>query len=259
MSDENNLELVIKTTDDLAGAQDAETQLQTDITQAKALGAAYTECEARLKSLRTAIAEPPANTGPATGQPGEINTAGNTGLVSGLLGWIMMGIEAAQRATRAVYPISPGDKKPAPSADKNQGGDVNSSSTPAPATDPANQDGANARLFSDTASTTAVRPENGGGLKTPASRVSPANDLPQTMGERDPESSTEIARATADHAQSLQTSEDRMRAALEQNTQITISLLDRILGLIDSQNRKLSELDLKTSELSSQIKSLKNP
>ncbi len=258
MPDENNLELVIKTTADLAGAQAAETQLQTDIAQANALGAAYAECEARLKSLRVVMAEHQANTGPDAGQPGA--------MTSGLLGWIMMGIEAAERATRTVYPTSPSEKKPASATDKNQGGDANSSSTPGTATDPENPDEANARLFSDPAPAAMARSQSGGGLKTPvsrdaesASRVGQEYDLPQTRGEREPESSTEIARATADHAQSLRASAERLSATLEQNTQITISLLNRILGLIDSQNRKLGEVDLKTSELSSQIKSLKNP
>ncbi len=51
----------------------------------------------------------------------------------------------------------------------------------------------------------------------------------------------------------------RLLAAIEQNTSLTNSLFLRTLDLIDQHNRKLGDVDRKISELSNQIKSLKNP
>jgi hypothetical protein len=65
--------------------------------------------------------------------------------------------------------------------------------------------------------------------------------------------------ATSDSIVSAQASGERLRAALEQNTQVTASLFDGMLALIDGQNRKLGEVDRKISDLSGQLNSLKNP
>ena len=47
------------------------------------------------------------------------------------------------------------------------------------------------------------------------------------------------------HSQAIQASGERICAALEQNTQITVSLLNwASLELIDQQNRKLGDVDL---------------
>jgi hypothetical protein len=59
-------------------------------------------------------------------------------------------------------------------------------------------------------------------------------------------------------ASQAQASGDRMRAALEQNTQLTATMFDQMLALIDGQNQKLGDVDRKISELSGQLDSIKN-
>src|SRR5262249_12047562 len=59
-------------------------------------------------------------------------------------------------------------------------------------------------------------------------------------------------------AQAIQNSGDRLRAALEDNTRMTVSLFNRTLELMDRQNRELGEVERKLAELGGQIKSLKN-
>jgi hypothetical protein len=61
------------------------------------------------------------------------------------------------------------------------------------------------------------------------------------------------------NSQAAQASGERLRIALEQNTQITASLFDQMLALVDGQNRKLGEVDRKISDLNGQLNSLKNP
>jgi hypothetical protein len=69
----------------------------------------------------------------------------------------------------------------------------------------------------------------------------------------------EIAgQAMESHAQAIQAVGGKMRAAFEQNTQVTVSLFNRTLELIDQQNQKLSEVNRRIAELSGQVKSLKN-
>jgi hypothetical protein len=68
-----------------------------------------------------------------------------------------------------------------------------------------------------------------------------------------------LAGSLAAQGQALQASGERLRAVVEQNTSLTNALFLRTLDLIDGQNRKLGEVDRKISELSNQIKSLKNP
>jgi hypothetical protein len=65
--------------------------------------------------------------------------------------------------------------------------------------------------------------------------------------------------AISAQTQSLQASGERLRATLEQNASLTNSLFLRALDVMNQQNQKLGEVDRKISELSGQIKSLKNP
>jgi hypothetical protein len=60
------------------------------------------------------------------------------------------------------------------------------------------------------------------------------------------------------HAQAIQASAEKVRAALEQNGQVTVSLFNRMADLIWQQNRKLGELDRRVSNLGGQIDNLKN-
>ena len=97
---------------------------------------------------------------------------------------------------------------------------------------------------------------------TPQLKPSPPAPLPsdgrgwrQAPGQEE----NDIAGQSAEsHSQAIQFSGERIRAALEQNTQITVSLFNRTLELIDQQNRKLGEVDRRIAELGGQIKSLKN-
>lgn len=66
--------------------------------------------------------------------------------------------------------------------------------------------------------------------------------------------------ATPDfNTQALQTANDRLIAALQQNTQLATALFERMVALMQEQNRKLAEMDQKISDLGNQLKSLKNP
>src|SRR5882724_4631328 len=51
------------------------------------------------------------------------------------------------------------------------------------------------------------------------------------------------------HAQAIQSSGEKVRAALDQNGQVTVSLFNRMVDLIGQQNRKLGELDRRVSNL----------
>src|SRR5258708_37794845 len=67
---DKDLEILIKTEAELSGAKAAEEQLERDINQARALGAAYEELESRLKRVREAMAGLP-----QTAQPGNATGA----------------------------------------------------------------------------------------------------------------------------------------------------------------------------------------
>jgi hypothetical protein len=60
------------------------------------------------------------------------------------------------------------------------------------------------------------------------------------------------------HALAIQSSAEKVRAALDQNGRATVSLFNRMTELIGQQNRKLGELDRRISNLGGQIDNLKN-
>jgi hypothetical protein len=64
--------------------------------------------------------------------------------------------------------------------------------------------------------------------------------------------------AVETHAQAIQSSAEKVRAALDQNGRMTVSLFNRMAELIGQQNRKLGELDRRVSNLGGQIDNLKN-
>ncbi|HZQ46823.1 MAG TPA: hypothetical protein VFC07_07430 [Verrucomicrobiae bacterium] len=111
------------------------------------------------------------------------------------------------------------------------------------------------------APTTAINlpPSPGNGLEENVMRESPQparqQEQPGAAGLEQNEAASQVAES---HAQAIQFSGEKMRSGLEQNNQITISLFNRTLDLIDQQNRKLGEVDRKIAELGGQIKSLKN-
>jgi hypothetical protein len=67
------------------------------------------------------------------------------------------------------------------------------------------------------------------------------------------------ARAVEEQAQGIAAAGERMRAALEQNGQMTLALLNRTLELIEEQNRRLADLDRELGQLAGRVKGLKNP
>ncbi len=66
---DKDLEILIRTKAELAGAKAAEAQLERDIGKAKALGQEYGELEERLKRVRVAMAEPGQPDGGALNDP----------------------------------------------------------------------------------------------------------------------------------------------------------------------------------------------
>ena len=67
------------------------------------------------------------------------------------------------------------------------------------------------------------------------------------------------ARGVELQAQVIQEAGEKMQAALEQNGQATLSLLNRAFALIEEQTRKLEEVDRQLGQLAGRIKGLKNP
>jgi hypothetical protein len=59
--------------------------------------------------------------------------------------------------------------------------------------------------------------------------------------------------------QGIQEAGEKMRAALAQNGQMTIALLNRTLELIEEQTRKLEDMDRQLGQLAGRIKGLNNP
>jgi hypothetical protein len=67
------------------------------------------------------------------------------------------------------------------------------------------------------------------------------------------------ARAIEQQAQAIQEAGEKMRAALEQNGQMTLTLLNGTLALIEEQTRKLEDMDRQLGQLAGRVKGLKNP
>ncbi len=67
------------------------------------------------------------------------------------------------------------------------------------------------------------------------------------------------AQAVDAQKQAIQSAAEKVRAALDQNGQLTVSLFSRMTELIGQQNQKLGDLDRKVSNLGGQIDNLKNP
>ena len=59
--------------------------------------------------------------------------------------------------------------------------------------------------------------------------------------------------------QLLQTSADQVCRAFEANSQVQLSLYQQLLEALEAQSQKMNDLERRTSELTNQIKSLKNP
>jgi hypothetical protein len=89
----------------------------------------------------------------------------------------------------------------------------------------------------------------------PAAPASPASASPQQTLEFQAFN----MRAVEFQAQVIQEAGEKMRAALEQNGQVTLTLLSRTLALIEEQTRKLEDMDRQIGQLAGRVKGLKNP
>lgn len=298
MSDsDKSLDILIKTKADLAGAKAAEAQLEQDIVKAKALGEAYDDLESRLKNIRESMAagqgteapleetkaadnertvksphtsatedrerKPPSNQSNATevggDESGQVAARAETG---GKLGWFKAGIEGLRLAIEAMPALfgttkgtvaSPAEKAdaisladPPPGQENRMEGRVQPAAQKkdiAAAVAPSPQDGPPPLLSS--------KPEEA--VASVIARTVDQTPVADYQGENEA-----IGQVAESHAQAVQFSGEKMKAALELNTQITVSLFNRMLELVDQQNRKLGEVDRKIAELGGQIKSLKN-
>ena len=251
---DKSLEILISTKADLAGAKAAEAQLEQDITSAKALGEAYDDLETRLKNVRNATTEsqgsdarfreaglnelPPGGTSPLTPFPserkGESEAGGNSPL-----GWVKAGVEALRLAFEAMPKFFGTDKGLIPASAEAQDKVLVEDRAP--------------QLTGQADNTKMAGPAL---VKAPEERS--AQTTARAPGAGAEEENNRTAQIAEGRSQAIQVSGEKIRAALEQNTQITVSLLNRTLELIDQQNRKLGDVDRKIAELNGQIKSLKN-
>jgi hypothetical protein len=95
------------------------------------------------------------------------------------------------------------------------------------------------------------------GLDAGAS-TAPAGQGPASIPQA-PEFQAFDARAVELQAQAIQEAGEKMRAALEQNGQVTLTLLNGTLALIEEQTRKLEDMDRQLGQLAGRVKGLKNP
>ncbi|MDB6064953.1 MAG: hypothetical protein JWR26_1161 [Pedosphaera sp.] len=262
MSDDKSLEILITTKAELDGAAAAEAQLQQDIDKARELGEAYEELEARLQSVRRAIADyagtgdesqSPEETRDAATHPGDKparsskagseNIPSAAGAVSRLVETIRDVFQEAldahgRNGGAAERPVEPGG---------------NNGFVPAPTTPPVPAWSENQGVPEASSVNAPERDSNEPAVAgvPQTRRTSPS--VPQL------ETGEDIAQAVVGQAQAIQTSGETLRAALALNHDVTIEIFNRTLQLIGQQNQQLREVDRKVSELSGQIKSLKNP
>lgn len=263
MSDpDKSLEILITTKADLTGAKAAEAQLEQDIAKARELGETYNDLENRSKKVHGIIAENPASGEAATitsrsaakvegpKVPG-IETV-QSGLESeqrqeraqaeaggnGPLSWVKAAIEGFRLAFEAMPKIFGSTGSPAAaSSEKPENSLVERQ----------------ARRVAEEAGNGDPALVNRSEAQALLAGAKVTEQIPGGTGQDD----SEIA-GQAGHAQAIQFAGEKMRAALERNTQVTVSLFNRTLELIDQQNQKLGEVDRKIAEVNGQIKSLKN-
>jgi hypothetical protein len=66
-------------------------------------------------------------------------------------------------------------------------------------------------------------------------------------------------RVLESQAEAMGAAGTRLQAALEQNGQATVALLNRTLALVEEQTRQFAEVERRLEQLAGQIKGLKNP
>jgi hypothetical protein len=256
MSDsDRSLEILITTKADLAGAKDAEAQLDQDAAKAKELGAAYDELGGKLTNSpddadagdgnETLLRDGGGLKARDTGIPGlsgqeherdaivrgapdksgldTISPANGEAVLSGL----QAGIEGLRLAVErmaaffslATNPNSANDDRTIPREESFQS--LNDRS------DRPNAQGGAVGTERQESGSFSGRAEN---------------DTPEIFGK----------------GEVIQSSGEKMRVALEQNARVTALMFNRMLDLIEAQNRRLGDVDRRITEISGQIKSLKN-
>lgn len=262
MSDsDRSLEILITTKADLAGAKEAEAQLDQDAAKAKELGAAYDELGGKMtdaaadtdtnrgestlrdaSGLKSEVASGPAASTPvmagktvfdgSDGADGSRMKALPTGIdKDDGLGRLIAGIEGLRLAVERLSAFFGAAKNAKPSSEEGE----------------------------DAVSTK----DSYEFLSRGSERQIAADGLPETeKQESEFFSGRDESHVFDSHgdaqAQAIQSSGDAMRAALEQGTRITLEMFNRTLDLVEEQNRWLGDVDRRITELSGQIKSLKN-
>ena len=225
----------------------------------------FPEDEARLKSVRTDIQSPLVDTAATNAVPGSGPAPNDlitqkvieilTSLATDPFAMIKLSVQDAQR-TALENNLRSGSQTPSPSAENVPNSPGNSET---PITN---------SIISATTSPTPPSPGDSAlGLVIPQPRL--PTDLGKVSDLSQPSfagsesgvviPSDSFSGAADLHTQALQVSGARMQAVLEQNTQLTVSLFDQVMNLLDAQNGALGEMSRKISELGGQIKSLKNP
>jgi hypothetical protein len=261
MSDPNqDQRLAIRTPAELAGAKAAEAQLEHDLAQARALGNPSNEFEMRLRSVRAAIAE-----------HHETNAAANAGQLS-VTGTDELRLQAhnVPSPNPSVTPASAANINAASFSDNSGNSGVPESET-TPATNstaasagpkPTQTAGDDPAIFEPEAADeinaardlTAQLPAPAGALNSTNAFIPPVNETAASS-----DLSADVIPAITAQNQSLQQSGQRIRAAIEQNSAISDSVFNSLFDALQTQNRRLAEQERKISEISGQIKSLKNP
>jgi hypothetical protein len=238
MADEDaSLDIVIRTRAELEGAESAEAQLDRDIGKARELGQEYAAQEAQAGRARDARES---GQEPKPGPQGEMAD--------------MPEVESAREAS-ATDPDEPErsevetpqaenvGKQPGGEAIVATGGDVKSRELEPTSTGEREAETTDAQDEEQPSGVSEAVP-----IFAPRDGAIPGPEFDMAGG-----------RMAESQAQGIQAAGERMRAALEQNGQMTVAVLNRTLELIEQQNRKLEEVERRVEQLGGRIKSLKNP
>jgi len=273
----------VHTGSDLARARAFEAELEAEIAKAKGFGTNYTAYEVRLKSVRSDIEKYLAQQPPiekndvvlGSKTPADKLAGFMSSLASTPFGFLHAGLSAAQNAAGFLSGLAQAQKNAAQAAREKARRDQGTNSanpSPTPA-QPGNQFSTNSAPSNSIPAPALIpppHPANPGNSVAPGTTnvPSPVPEIPspgqnttniQPASANSSPTATDSFSAAAGQADALQSVGGRMQAALQQNVLITNSLFQQTLQLIESQNQKLGDVDRKISELSNQIKSLKNP
>jgi hypothetical protein len=261
MSDTNqDQRLAIRTPAELAGTKAAEAQLEHDIARARALGIPSNEFEIRLRSVRAAIAEHrETNAASNAGQPLAPGTnelrlqahnipSPNPSVASDT------NINAASFSDNSGK--APDQKFETAPATNSVSTSVNPGATQTDSDDSSvfEPEAANEMNAARDLWLTGLPPTSAGPLTSTNAFSAPDAEIPALS---DP--GADVMPVIAAQNQSVQQSSQRIRAAIEQNSALSDSIFNNLLDALQTQQRRLADQAQKISEISGQIKSLKNP